>query len=215
MDRATRRQLVGIALVGSAILVASLVFSPRELFTAFARLTDDPVRFAVVLALAYLLRPLVAWPVTPLSIVVGYVYGVTVGIPIALVGIVVTAVPPFFLARYFPENGIIGKARDVGSQFFSATGETRGVIASRLIPIPTDIISYSAGLAGVRTWPFVVGTLVGEAPWAIAGVLAGNSMETLTTEGVSGVGLPVVLGAAALAFLLVAGPLLRRLHAAE
>ncbi|WP_338729457.1 VTT domain-containing protein [Haladaptatus sp. DJG-WS-42] len=210
MERATRRQLVGLALVGSFFLGASLVISPREVFTRFQHLAADPVAFAGVLALVYLLRPLVAWPVTPISVVVGYVYGIEIGLPIALVGIVVTAIPPFLLARHFPDSGLFGKARDVGSRFFTATGQTRGVIASRLIPIPTDVISYSAGLSGVRLWPFAAGTLIGELPWTIAGVIAGSSMESLATEGISGIGLPLLLGALAVAAALLAGPLYRQ-----
>lgn len=215
MERATRRQLVGFILVGSALVVASLVISPREVFARFQHLTTDPVAFAGVLALLYLLRPLVAWPVTPISVVVGYVYGIEVGLPIALVGIVVTAIPPFLLARHFPDSGLFAKARDVGSRFFTATGETRGVIASRLVPIPTDIISYSAGLSGVRLRPFALGTLIGELPWTVAGVIAGSSMETLATDGVSAIGLPLLLGALAVAAALLAGPLYRQFIAEQ
>lgn len=206
MNDATRRQLAGVAVFGAVVFVASLAVSPSRLFAAAIGLADSPTAFALVVLAFALCRPLVAWPVGLLAGLIGYAAGPG-GAPLALAAAVVTTLPPYLIARIAePTGGPFGWAGAAGADLFATTGDARGVLAARLAPLPTDVVSYGAGLAAVPLRPFLLGTAVGELPWVIAGVLAGSSMETLTTEGLSA-GLPVAVGAAAVAALLLAGPL--------
>lgn len=211
MDDATYRQLAGAAVFGAVVLVASLALSPSRLFDAALATADRPARFAAIVLAVALCRPLVAWPVGVLAGLVGYVLGAgPAGLALALAVAVVTTLPPYLLARTAePTGGLLGWAGDAGANLFATAGDVRGVLAARLAPLPTDVVSYGAGLAAVPLRPFLLGTAVGELPWVLAGVLAGSSMEALTTEGLSA-GLPVVVGAAAVAAVLLAAPLYRQ-----
>ncbi len=209
MDRATRRQFAGVLLVGGVALLASALVPPERALVALDALVDDPRSFALALAVLYLCRPLVAWPISVVSALVGFVYG-TAGLPVALVGAVLTTVPPYALARWWrPTTGPFARAGERSADLFAATGDTRGVLAARLAPVPTDVVSAAAGLARVDPRSFLLGTAVGEIPWVVASVLAGQSMEALTTEGVHA-GWPLVVAGVAVAGALLAGPMYQR-----
>lgn len=205
----TRRQLLGIAAGLAFVAAAALLFTPAGVLRELAAMRASPVVFAVGLFAVYLLRPAVAWPISALSLVVGFVYG-PAGYPLALAGAAVTTLPPYLLAQRVGTGGLAGRLGDSGGRFFAAAGDFRGIVGARLAPLPTDPVSYGAGLSGVALAPYVLGTVVGEAPWVAAAVLAGASMGELTVRGASTVSLPLVVGGAALAVLVLAGPAYRQ-----
>lgn len=208
MDAATKRQLAGLALAVAVAGAVTLRFAPEQIAAAVAGLASDPVRFGAVLLLAYLLRPVVAWPISALSVAVGFALGPW-GVPVALGGAVVTCLPPYLLARRLGHDaGPLGRLGEYGSRFFTAAGDLRGVVAARLAPFPADPVSYTAGLAAVPLPAYVLGTALGELPWVTAAVLVGAGAERVTTEGLHG-GPAVVVGLLALSLLLLAGPLYR------
>ncbi|WP_396611919.1 TVP38/TMEM64 family protein [Haloferax sp. S1W] len=190
----TRTRLV-FGLVFLFVLVGALAVSPETVFARTAWIAADPMRLVVAVSLLALVRPLLAWPTTLLALVVGFGLG-PAAVPLALALIVLTSVPPFLFARRF---GGAGTLADVGEQTVAVTGSVRGVTASRLLPIPSDIVSVAAGVSNVPLGAFVLGTAVGELPWAIAGVVAGASVETLTTQSLQAVIQPEFAVLAALA----------------
>ena len=209
MKRASLRQLTGIAVVLAVAGVAALMTSPEALFSSAERLAERPATFAAVVVAAYLLRPLLAWPISALSILLGYVLG-PAAVPVALAGAVVTALPAYAVARYLGHDaGLLARVGDAGTAVRRTTGDLRGIVAVRLAPLPTDPVSYAAGLAGVPLRPYVAGTAIGEAPWVVAAVLLGASAGELTTAGAAD---PVLLATTvALAVLLaLSGPAYRR-----
>ena len=210
MKRASLRQLTGIAAVLAVAGVAALTTSPEALFSSAERLAERPATFAVVVVAAYLLRPLLAWPISALSILLGYVLG-PAAVPVALAGAVVTALPAYAVARYLGHDaGLLARVGDAGTVVRRTTGDLRGIVAVRLAPLPTDPVSYAAGLAGVPLRPYVAGTAVGEAPWVVAAVLLGASAGELTRTGLSADPLVVVTAVALAALLALSGPAYRR-----
>lgn len=206
MQSATRRQLVGIAgLLGVAAL-ATLAFSHESVVTELEALARRPLLFATALVALYLVRPFLLWPMSAVALVLGYLYGPYVAFPIALAGAGLTALPPYLLGRYVgTDAGLFGYVRSSGQILADTVGETRSVLAARFSPVPGDPISYAAGLSGISLRPFLVGTVVGEIPWAVVAVLAGTSMRTLTlSEFAFSPALVVVL--ACLAVIVLAGP---------
>lgn len=213
-DPTVRRQLGGFALAAVALAGVTLLVSPETALNRLRTVAEDPLLFGVAVAALYLLRPLAAWPVTPLAVVVGYGYGVALGIPVALAGAVATCAVPFFVARHFRgEAGLVGRLGDSGGAFFEATGGARGVAVARLIPVPSDVVSCAAGVSGVPFRALAVGTAVGELPWTVVAVLAGSSMDRLSTAGATAVDARLVAVALLAALLLLAGPVYRRLSA--
>lgn len=201
-----RVRLVGGLALFLVVAAGALLTSPEWVLARLDWLAADPVRFLVVLFLLALVRPLLAWPTTLLAVLVGYGWGLA-GLPFAVALIALTSVPPFLLAR---RSRAGGRVSEMSERAVDVTGGLRGVTVSRLVPAPSDVVSIAAGLANVRLSTFVVGTAVGELPWAVAGVVAGESIETVLAEGVGAV-VRIELVAAALgaAALLLAGPVYR------
>lgn len=209
MDRTTRRQAVGVATLALAAAVGAVWLSPGAVTRRLVALGDRPALFLALLAGVYLVRPVLAWPISAVSVLVGFVWG-GAGIPIALAGAVVTCLPPYLLARATDDAGPLGRAGGYAREYVRTAGPLRGVTAARLVPLPADPVSYAAGLARVPPAPYALGTALGELPWVTAAVLVGASAESLVTAGADA--LPLIVGAAALAALLLAGPAYRRLR---
>jgi len=208
---ATVRQLVGIGVVAAVAAATAVATSPAALFEHAATLAARPALLAVALAVLYLVRPLLAWPISALSILLGYLYG-PAAVPVALAGAVVTTLPAYALARYLGHDaGLLSRVGDAGSVVRATTGDLRGVAAVRLAPLPTDPVSYAAGLAGVPLRPYVAGTALGEAPWVTATVLLGASMGQLATVGLTADPLLLVTTVALAVLVALSGPAYRRL----
>jgi len=211
MDRATGRQLVGVAGLLGLAGGAALFSSPATVIGGLEALAARPLSFAAVLVALYLVRPFLLWPVSSVAIALGYLYGPAVALPLALAGAGLTGLPPFLIGRYARTDlALFDYVGSTGKQLVDTVGETRGVIAARLSPVPGDPISYAAGLSGVSVRSFLAGTVVGEIPWALVTVFTGASMRTLdlSTAAMS----PELLTAlAGLSILVLAGPLYNHL----
>jgi uncharacterized membrane protein YdjX (TVP38/TMEM64 family) len=213
MTAVPRRQVAGLALL-AVVAAASLLAGPDRLLGVARDLADRPLRFAVLLVGVYLVRPLFAWPTTLVAILAGYAYGPIWGFPVALAGTTASALLPFLAARYVGAGtGLVARVGDSGQRFFAAAGDLRGMIASRLAPAPSDPVSAAAGLSGVSTGAFVAGTALGEVPWTVAAVLAGSSLDRLSTAGLNAVSWELVAAAGAVAAALLAGPAYRAVSA--
>lgn len=211
MHRATVRQLAGIAMVAAIAGVAAYSSSPKAVFAAVEGLTARPAVLGTVLVGLYLGRPLLAWPISALSILLGYLFGPG-AIPIALGGAVLTTLPAYLLARRLGHDvGVLARVGDAGTAIRRTTGDLRGTIAVRLAPLPTDPVSYAAGLAGVPWRPYVLGTAIGEAPWVGTAVLLGASMGQLTTTGLTASPLVLATLLALAVLLAVSRPAYRHL----
>lgn len=176
--RPTRRG----TLAGAAVLVAlaaGVVASPERVLPALRAAVGSPW-FPLLLVGLYAVRPFLAWPITALSVLVGYRYGVAVGLPVALLGAVATSLLPYAAARRFgADGGLLGRVTDGATRYFETTGDFRGVVVARLVPTPAEAISAAAGFARVSVPAFAVGTVVGELPWTVGAVVAGDSMRRL------------------------------------
>jgi uncharacterized membrane protein YdjX (TVP38/TMEM64 family) len=203
------RRRIGIGAVLALVAAAGLVLSPERAAGALRGALHSPW-FPVLLIGFYLLRPLVAWPITVLSALVGYRYGFLLGVPVALAGAVGTSLLPYAAARVFAtEGGALGRLAAGSERYFDATGDCRGVAAARLVPTPAEAISAAAGAAGVRIRAFALGTLVGELPWTVAAVAVGAGMARFGVP--AGVDPRVLVVALLAAAVLLAGPAYRRL----
>jgi uncharacterized membrane protein YdjX (TVP38/TMEM64 family) len=206
MHPATRRQAAAVAGLLAVSGLATLAVSPAAVLARLEALAGAPLVLAGVLVAVYLVRPFLLWPMSLVAVVLGYLYG-PVALPIALVGALLTATPPYLLGRYARTDlGLFGTVGTSGRRLVGAVGETRGVLAARLSPVPGDPISYCAGLTGVSARPFYLGTLVGEVPWAVVAVLTGASMRSLALAEFA-VSPELVVVLTGLAVLTLSGPL--------
>jgi uncharacterized membrane protein YdjX (TVP38/TMEM64 family) len=204
MDRRVRL-LAGVGLVALVAALGVLV-SPGAALDRLAWVAADPLRLTVALAVVAVVRPLFAWPTTLLAVVAGYGLGLR-GFPLALGLVVVTSLPPYWLAGWGAGDGSVTAA---GERLVAETGDLRSVVGSRLLPLPSDVVSAGAGVAGVPLRAFALGTAIGEVPWVAVGVVAGDSFTALEGASLTAAMDPrVAVGAAALAALAFAGPIYR------
>jgi len=212
-----RRSTIGGYVVAGAAVAAlvavALLASPDVVLGTLEWLAAHPVRFGAALIAMAAVRPFLAWPNTLLAVAVGYGYG-WVGVPFGVALLTLTALPAFWLARAGrlrtrTNFRVAERICDTGERLTDATGSVRAVAATRLFPIPSDAVSIGAGVSGMRTRPFLLGTVIGELPWTIVGVAVGVSLGRLATDGVSGVEPAVFVAMAGVGVLLLAGPLYR------
>lgn len=172
------RRRLGVGVLASAVIAAALLASPDAVL-AYARTTLSWRWFPVVLVGIYLLRPFLGWPITLVSALVGFKYGLLAGVPIALAGCVVTSLPAFEAGRRLPTDGrLLGLVAGRSERYFDLTGGLRGLIAARLAPTPAEPVSAAAGIGGLSLTTFALGTIVGELPWTIAAVAIGAGLQT-------------------------------------
>jgi uncharacterized membrane protein YdjX (TVP38/TMEM64 family) len=204
--------VVGIAVVVGAVALAGLALSPDRVLERLAALRSWPAAFAAVVTALYLVRPLVAWPLSLCSAVVGYGYEL-VGLPFALVGVCVTCLPPYVLGRYAggnndteSESGLVGRLSGSGECFFERTGGgSRGCRRAARAAASRPGVGRCRPLRG-RFREYLRGTLLGEIPWTVAAVLAGRSLDRLATAGLAGASVELAVAAGAIALLVLAGP---------
>lgn len=210
LQRARFRVAVGL-LVACTFLLGTLLLRPQSLLKTAVALTGSRL-FVVVVALLYLVRPFLGIPMSLVTIVVGWRYGLLVGLPIAVGGTAVTTYPPYYVGRYYrTDSGLLGWLSRNGERAFDATGGFRGMVASRLAPAPAEGVSYGAGVAGVAPSTYVLGTLLGELPWTLGYLLLGRSMQDLALDAVE-VDYRVLAASALVALLVVAPPVVRALQ---
>lgn len=203
----TRKRLALGAALG-LLLVLALVLRPATVIRNLHSVLYSPWFPAVLIGL-YILRPFLGWPITVLSALVGFRYGIGLGLPVALVGVVGTSLIPYAAGHRFEFDGGIGSWFVGGSRrYFRTAGDLRGVIAARLAPTPAEPVSAAAGFGGVPLRAFVLGTLLGELPWTIAAVTLGHSLNAFSVAAVDVDWRLAVLGGLA-AVVLLAGPVYR------
>jgi uncharacterized membrane protein YdjX (TVP38/TMEM64 family) len=206
VSRGTRRQVASLGALAALVGAAALVFSPETVLASLAHLAEHPLQFLALLSVLYVARPFLMWPISVLSVTVGFVLGAWFGVPVAIAGTLLSNSIVFFVARGArSENGPVWFASRSSDRFVETTGELRGVVAARLAPVPADVVSSAAGLSGVSFRAYLLGTVVGESPWIIAEVIAGASMHALSVNGL-GHSLSLFVGATAVSALLLARP---------
>lgn len=198
---------------GVAVVVALAAVARPARAVGVLRATVASPWFPALLVGLYAVRPFLGWPISLLSALVGFKYGLAVGVPVALAGAVATSVPPFVVGRRVPAEGrLLGRFSGGSRRYFGAAGDLRGLVAARLAPTPPEAISAAAGAGGVSARAFTVGTLVGEFPWVVASVAVGAGLDEfgLAATHVD----PVFVAGGVLAAALLLGPVLYREFAA-
>lgn len=179
------RRRVAVGLLVSFLATAFFLHSPDAVLDAVTTTLSSPW-FPFVLVGLYLTRPFLGLPITLVSALVGFRYGLVIGIPIAFAGCVLTSLPAFVAGRRLPTDGrILGLVGARSRQYFTTTGGLRGLIAARLAPTPAEPVSAAAGLGGLSVMTFAFGTLIGELPWTIAAVGLGAGLQSFDPTRIS------------------------------
>lgn len=204
--RVRRRVLAG--LLGLVVLALALTVRPSTVGPFLVSAVTGPW-FPLVLLGLYAVRPFLGWPIVAISALVGFRYGVVVGVPLALAGAIATSLVPYAAGRLTIEtSGLLARFSAGSDRYFRRTGGFRGLVAARLAPLPAEPVSAAAGAGNVSPQAFVLATAVGELPWTLAAVSVGHSMTAFAFDRVGPDWWLVGLGVLG-AVVLLAGPAYR------
>jgi uncharacterized membrane protein YdjX (TVP38/TMEM64 family) len=155
--------------------------------------------------LAYVVATLVPLPRTVFSLASGLLLGPVVGVTVALVATGVSGLLSFVLARSVGRKVV---ARHLERKTVKTVDERLSgggwlaVASIRLIPVvPFLPMNYACGVSSVRTWPYLVGTMIGSLPGTIAVVVLGDTLTGSTPPALLAISAACALiGAAGLWF---------------
>jgi LPXTG-motif cell wall-anchored protein len=158
----------------------------------------------VALALGVGLALLAPVPRTALSVLLGLVAGFWTGLAVALGGAMLGGLTAFALSRWLGRGAAVTLAGQRLARVDEFVGE-RGfvsVLTGRLIPVvPFTLLSYAAGLTGVRLLPYAAATAVGLVPSTVVQVGVGASAPFVLDRLTGLTVVPVAAGAALLGVL--------------
>jgi len=169
------RLVLLILLAGLAIFIVYRLLNVTgllETFTDSDQLRDwvaqsghwGPVILMALMAAAIVINPL---PSAPIAVAAGAAFGHAWGTLYVVAGATLGAVIAFSIARrlgYEQMRRLFGERLQLG--WMGSQHVLMGMVfVSRLIPfISFDLVSYGAGLTGIKTWRFVLATVVGLIP---------------------------------------------------
>lgn len=160
----------------------------------------------VVYVLAYAVLTVAFFPGSVVTVVGGVVFGAVFGTFLTVIGATIGATAAFLLGRRLGRSSVEALAGDrvaTVDDWLTRRGFV-AVLYTRLLPIlPFNALNYIAGVTGVRTRDYVLGTVIGIVPGTFAYSSLGGNLDDVTS--------PQFLGSVALVLvLLVSGPFLAR-----
>ena len=140
-----------------------------------------PLMSVLLMITQAIVAPIPAFLVTAAN---GMVFGRFWGVLISWIGALTGALTSFYIARLFGNMALMKIVRNQKTvEFIRHAGEKRGfyvILLSRLLPfISFDIISYMAGLSGIRPWAFILGTALGMLPATIIYTFFGHEIPVM------------------------------------
>lgn len=140
-----------------------------------------PLMSVLLMITQAIVAPIPAFLITAAN---GMVFGPLWGAFVSWIGALIGALTSFYIARLLGSVALAKVVRNQKSiEFIRHAGEKRGVyviLLARLLPfISFDIISYMAGLSGIRPWAFILGTALGMLPATIIYTVLGNEIPVM------------------------------------
>jgi uncharacterized membrane protein YdjX (TVP38/TMEM64 family) len=190
-------------LVTASIITLCIIFHPYltpQKIGDFIRANGaaPPLLFVVVCAL----RPILFFlPTMGLTIVAGVLFGAVWGAVYVAVGGAFSTITGFYFARWLGGNTakkLIAKSNMLG-RFERKSQQSGGrvILYMRLMNIPWDLVSYWAGVSGVRFTQFYVASLIPLIPLSFLYAYFGSSVFAPTSAGfIVSLSIIFILGAA-------------------
>lgn len=117
-------------------------------------------------------------PATIFQIAGGWAFGKMLGFVYTMIGDALGACIGFWIARRWGDRVLhrwLSPASYGQVQRLAGRMTWRAVMVLRLLPGPAyTLVSLAAGVSPLRFWPYIIGSVVGVAPWIALLVLAGD-----------------------------------------
>jgi uncharacterized membrane protein YdjX (TVP38/TMEM64 family) len=157
--------------------------TPVESLQLLATFLTGSLLGGVAYVVIYVLRPLIFFPATLLTLLGGFLFGPVWGVIYVVLGSNGSALAAYFVARFFGQDLL---QEQEGSQSFVNRYAQRlrdnsfeTVLLMRLIFLPYDLVHYVAGFLRIDWRAFILATAIGSIPGTISFVLLGSSFGTL------------------------------------
>lgn len=200
---------IGVAL----LLVMAAAAATQIPVRAYANLTQHWIGtfgpWGVALFIPCFIVAALFAPTTPLTVLAGFAFGLSVGLPVVLFSAGVSATATFLLSRYLLRSRVIEAI--AGKPRFQALDRTlvdsgwRIIILSQLSPfIPFNVQNLFYGLSNITLRVFILATLAGVLPGAAFYVYLGAVGRVVTHRTMGPMQwIPLVVGLIATALLLL------------
>lgn len=162
--------------------------SPRALLGELLTAMQGSPSALLWLSLVYLVRPLLLFPVSLLTIAAGVLFGAVWGTVYASLAALSSAAVAYRLGRAFgkaPATEVVATEPISGWQGRLASYPFETVLLCRFLFVPGDLVNYTAGYLRVNFAAFIGATALGGSPGIVVGVLAGASLNSLEEADIS------------------------------
>jgi uncharacterized membrane protein YdjX (TVP38/TMEM64 family) len=140
---------------------------------------------SVVYVAVYCLVVMLPLPAAAMSVVGGLAFGWW-GLPLALLGSVLGAIPPYLIGRTWLRGALLRRfpgPRVAAADRAISRNAILFMLLLRVTPVvPFTVQNWLLGLTDIRFWPYVWTTLVGLAPGTLAMVWVGEVGGLMTGE---------------------------------
>ena len=143
-----------------------------------------PLMSVLLMITQAIVAPIPAFLITAAN---GMVFGSFWGAIVSWIGAMMGALTSFYIAHLFKNVALRKIVRNQKAvEFIRHAGEKRGfyvILLSRLLPfISFDIISYMAGLSGIRLRAFILGTALGMLPATFIYTYIGHEIPVMEKD---------------------------------
>jgi len=184
------QKIVGIilwaAIIGTYIWYQqSNDLTVEEMAQQLAELLQSPWGALIFIA-AYLIRPLIFFSATVLTIVAGAIFGPIWGVVLTIISANGGAMIAYTIGRFFGEDIIDDEKETSLLQKYGARmreSSFNTVFIMRLIFLPYDLVNYMSGFLRIDWKAFLLATILGSLPGTISFALFGSSINI--SEGIS------------------------------
>lgn len=135
--------------------------------------------------LIYLIRPLILFPASLLTILGGSIFGIFPGFFYVLLAGTLSALIPYGVGRWFSSEDAESTSSTALKRFTKPLREHpfQSVLTMRLLYMPYDAVSLFAGSLGISFWQFFLATAIGNLAGTFSFVGLGASIEGNIASG--------------------------------
>ncbi len=156
------------------------VFSKDTAYRVIGYLRQNSrIAFLLIIGLQIVQVVICVLPGQPIQFAASYMFGVGVGFLLSIIGAVIGTVISFYLAVFLGSDAMhLFFGEEKIKEYQRRLNSGRGLLLAFLIylipGIPKDLVSYAAGISGLRFRPFLLVATLGRSPGMIGSLLLGH-----------------------------------------
>jgi len=183
------KAILGVAVLGIITILPAFLFSGTSSQGIQQLITSFGVFAPIAYIAAFVLLPVVFFPVAVLAVAGGLLFGFGFGSLYTLIGATINCTLMFLLSRSVGRMKIQAlveqRVNPVWQQRLKQSGGRRGfflLIILRLIPaVPYGLINYAFGLTEMRFWPYLLASVIGIIPGTLVFINLGDKALDITS----------------------------------